>query len=92
MKAIVACDKNWGIGKDGDLLFNLPGDLAYFREQTFCAFSSFSSCPSYSSIAAFSADLSTFLGSSQRFTHDGSEISVQSTYLLSGVKHIADET
>lgn len=34
MKAIVACDNNWGIGKDGDLLFHLPGDLAYFREQT----------------------------------------------------------
>lgn len=34
MKAIVAVDKNWGIGKDGDLLFHLPGDLKYFRETT----------------------------------------------------------
>ncbi len=34
MKAIVAVDKNWAIGKDGDLLFKLPGDMKYFRETT----------------------------------------------------------
>ena len=34
MKAIVACDKNWGIGKDGDLLFHLQGDMKFFRETT----------------------------------------------------------
>lgn len=34
MKTIVAVDKNWGIGKDGGLLVNLPGDLKYFKEQT----------------------------------------------------------
>ena len=34
MKAIVACDKNWGIGKGNDLLFHLPGDMAYFRKTT----------------------------------------------------------
>ena len=34
MKAIVACDRNWGIGKNGDLLCHLPGDLKYFKEKT----------------------------------------------------------
>ena len=34
MKMIVAVDENWGIGKDGELLCHLPGDLAYFKEQT----------------------------------------------------------
>ena len=34
MKAIVVVDENWGIGKDGQLLVHLPGDLAYFKEKT----------------------------------------------------------
>ena len=34
MKAIVAVDKKWGIGKKNDLLFSLPTDMAYFREKT----------------------------------------------------------
>jgi len=34
MKAIVVVDQNWGIGKDGQLLVHLPGDLKYFREKT----------------------------------------------------------
>lgn len=34
MKAIVAVDKNWGIGRDNDLLFHLPGDQKFFRETT----------------------------------------------------------
>ncbi len=34
MKAIVATEKNWGIGKDNDLLIHLPEDLKFFREQT----------------------------------------------------------
>jgi dihydrofolate reductase len=34
LKTIVAVDNNWGIGKDGGLLVNLPGDLKYFKEQT----------------------------------------------------------
>ena len=34
MNAIVAVDENWGIGKDGGMLFHLPGDLKYFREMT----------------------------------------------------------
>ena len=34
MKSIVVVDKNWGIGKDGDLLVHLPGDLKYFKEKT----------------------------------------------------------
>jgi dihydrofolate reductase len=34
MKAIVAVDKNWGIGKDNDLLFSIPEDMKFFRETT----------------------------------------------------------
>lgn len=34
MKAIVAVDKCWGIGKKNDLLFSLPADMKYFREKT----------------------------------------------------------
>lgn len=35
MNAIVAVDKNWGIGKDNDLLVHLPGDLKYYKEKTY---------------------------------------------------------
>ena len=40
IKGIVCVDKNWGIGKvnpetgKGQLLFNLPADLKYFKENT----------------------------------------------------------
>ena len=34
MKAIVAVDRNWGIGKNNGLLFRLPADMKYFREKT----------------------------------------------------------
>lgn len=34
MKEIVAVDKNWGIGKNNDLLFRLPADMKHFRETT----------------------------------------------------------
>lgn len=34
MKIIVAVDEKWGIGKDGELLCHLPGDLKYFKEKT----------------------------------------------------------
>lgn len=34
MIAIVCVDKNWGIGKDGDLLFHISADLRRFRELT----------------------------------------------------------
>ena len=34
MKAIVAVDKNWGIGKDRKLLVHLPKDLMYFKAKT----------------------------------------------------------
>ena len=34
MKAIVAVDKNWGIGKKNDLLFSIPADMKHFRETT----------------------------------------------------------
>lgn len=34
MNLIVAADKNWAIGKDGNLLCRLPNDLKYFKERT----------------------------------------------------------
>ena len=34
MNAIVAVDKNWGIGKNNDLLVHLPTDLKYYKEKT----------------------------------------------------------
>ena len=34
MKIIVACDKNWGIGKDGRLLVSIPSDMKRFKELT----------------------------------------------------------
>lgn len=34
MKAIVAVDKKWGIGKRNGLLFELPADMNFFRETT----------------------------------------------------------
>ena len=34
MKAIVCVDKNWGIGKNNDLLFSIPEDMKFFRETT----------------------------------------------------------
>ena len=34
MKAIVAVDEKWGIGKNNDLLFNIPEDMKFFREKT----------------------------------------------------------
>lgn len=34
MKIILAVDKNWGIGKDGDMLFHIKKDLAHFKSYT----------------------------------------------------------
>jgi dihydrofolate reductase len=34
LAAIVAVDREWGIGKGGCLPWRLPGDLAYFKEKT----------------------------------------------------------
>lgn len=34
MNLIVAVDEKWGIGRDGDLLAHISGDLAYFKEKT----------------------------------------------------------
>lgn len=34
IKAIVCCDKNFGIGKNGGLLFNLKADMEYFKTKT----------------------------------------------------------
>lgn len=34
MKIILSVDKNWAIGKDGDMLFHLKKDLLHFKEET----------------------------------------------------------
>ena len=34
IKAIVHADKEWGIGKDNDMMFSLPRDMKFFRETT----------------------------------------------------------
>lgn len=34
MKLILAADHDWAIGKDGDLLANIPEDKKFFREMT----------------------------------------------------------
>ena len=34
IRAIVCVDKNWGIGKQNGLLFNIPEDMEYFRRTT----------------------------------------------------------
>ena len=34
MKAILHCDRNWGIGKNDNLMFRLPKDMAFFRRTT----------------------------------------------------------
>lgn len=34
MKAIAVVDRNLAIGRDGQLLFHLPSDLAHFKEET----------------------------------------------------------
>ena len=34
MDLIVAVTKDWGIGKDNDLLFHIPEDMKFFRKKT----------------------------------------------------------
>ncbi len=34
IKAIVAVDKKWGIGKNNNLLFHLPEDMKFFKQTT----------------------------------------------------------
>ena len=34
LNMIAAASRNWGIGKNGDLLFHLKGDMKFFRETT----------------------------------------------------------
>lgn len=50
INAIVCVDKNWGIGKNNDLLFNLKEDMKLFREKTkdkivFCGYNTLISFP-----------------------------------------------
>ena len=33
MNVIVAADKNWGIGKNNQLLVSIPADMKMFREK-----------------------------------------------------------
>ena len=34
MELIVAVSEDWGIGKDGNLLFSIPEDMKFFRQTT----------------------------------------------------------
>ncbi len=34
IRAIVHADKEWGIGRDNDMMFSLPKDMKFFRETT----------------------------------------------------------
>lgn len=34
MRAILHCDKEWGIGKKNTLMFSIPADMKFFRETT----------------------------------------------------------
>ena len=34
IKAIVAVDENWAIGRQGDLLCHLPADMQHFKQAT----------------------------------------------------------
>lgn len=34
MRAILHCDKEWGIGKKNGLMFKIPADMKFFRETT----------------------------------------------------------
>ena len=34
LRAIVHADKEWGIGKNNDMMFSLPKDMKFFRETT----------------------------------------------------------
>ncbi|NLY87356.1 MAG: dihydrofolate reductase [Clostridiales bacterium] len=34
MNMIVAVDRNWGIGRNNDLLASIPGDMKYFKDHT----------------------------------------------------------
>ena len=43
MDLIVAADKNWAIGKGGDLIYSIPEDMKFFR-RTSLASSSLASC------------------------------------------------
>ena len=34
MNIIVAADKNWGIGRNNELLVSIPADMKMFRQET----------------------------------------------------------
>ena len=35
MKLIASIDNQWGIGKNGKLLVNIPEDMQFFRQETY---------------------------------------------------------
>ena len=50
IKGIVCVDEKWAIGKNNDLLFNIPADMKFFRETTkdkivFCGYNTLLSFP-----------------------------------------------
>ena len=49
IKAIVAVDNSWGIGKNNDLLFSLKEDMKFFREKT----SGKTVCMGYNTLLSF---------------------------------------
>lgn len=49
IRAIVAADEKWGIGKNNDLLFHLPEDMKFFRQKTLGA----TVCMGYNTLLSF---------------------------------------
>ena len=49
IRAIVAVDNKWGIGKKNDLLFKIPADMKFFREKTAGA----TVCMGYNTLLSF---------------------------------------
>ena len=54
--AIVHADKEWGIGKNNDMMFSLPKDMKFFFIASLFSYSNII-CPSGLGIRYFSADI-----------------------------------